>query len=71
MSTCAFPFGGNGNLITVSITLRSLPLSLHVPSRLEGMETLTHTEFLGCGRVLSLHVPSRLEGMETNLRFPV
>ena len=43
-------------------------LCLHVPSRLEGMETYewsqSHKTLL-----VRLHVPSRLEGMETNLEF--
>ena len=62
LSTCAFPFGGNGNLDTRRMTGRLL-WSLHVPSRSEGMETKVSysTALMRYG----LHVPSRSEGMET------
>ena len=38
VSTCAFPFGGNGNHPQTHSTHPDMD-SLHVPSRLEGMET--------------------------------
>ena len=38
LSTCAFPFGGNRNWIQ-SIIEFSWMLRLHVPSRLDGIET--------------------------------
>ena len=38
--------------------------SLHVPSRLKGIETLRKV-FGGALRFLCLHVPSRLKGIET------
>ena len=37
-STCAFPFGGNRNIIHFNL-VGKLAGSLHVPSRLEGIET--------------------------------
>ena len=40
-STCAFPFGGNGSWKICWIPFSTTCLSLHVPSRLEGMETVS------------------------------
>ena len=69
MSTCAFPFGGNGNPRSRT-TIHGRTWCLHVPSRLEGMETYLniHQRFRLADS--SLHVPSRLEGMET-LHTPI
>ena len=88
-STCAFPFGGNGNITYLRSEMQSLRvymclpvwreskqtangenlgfvvrIGLHVPSRLEGIETLSLAMTLTMS-AYSLHVPSRLEGMET------
>ena len=65
-STCAFPFGGNGNKSILKGFFCLLEESLHVPSRLEGIETGgVHTAGCGGETLSRLHVPSRLEGMET------
>ena len=61
-STCAFPFGGNGNVV-FCVAFAVFCGSLHVPSRLEGMETMGEQREVFA--LLGLHVPSRLEGMET------
>ena len=68
MSTCAFPFGGNRNLFDF-FTTTTLRTRLHVPSRLEGIETIRALRCV-CGVLQCLHVPSRLEGMETESRYP-
>ena len=49
--------------------VRSFQYRLHVPSRLEGIET-EFLRLLSGTLVTSLHVPSRLEGIETKLSVP-
>ena len=39
LSTCAFPFGGNRNPSSQTVPETRMGSCLHVPSRLEGMET--------------------------------